>query len=155
MACKFTGGYPAIGDGGLSVGGSVTLGAGGGMFTLRDVGGTVTLRDAWGVVTRRGGGGIFLTAGRGGTLVGIAGLAMALSKILARSTMACCWASPNWENRSSGAGLVRASVRARAAMMAASKEDVLGHWELVWKEFHCLGSALSSSLGNIAMVMAW
>ena len=55
---------------------------------------------------------------------------MALSKILARLTMACCWASPNWENGAAGAGLVRASVRDRAAMMAASTEDVLGtgHW---------------------------
>ena len=44
--------------------------------------------------------------------------------------MACCWASPNWENGAAGAGLVRASVRARDAMMAASTEDVLGtgHW---------------------------
>ena len=100
------------------------------MFTLGDAGGTVTLGDAGVIVTRRGGGGIVLTAGRGGTLVGSAGLAMELSNILARSTMACCWASPNWENGAAGAGLVRASVRARAAIMAASTEDVLGtgHW---------------------------
>ena len=100
------------------------------MFTLGDVGGTVTLGDAGGVVTRRGGGGIVLTAVRGGTLVGSAGLAMALSKILARSTMACCWVSPNWENGAAGSGLMSASVGARAAMMAASTEDILGtgHW---------------------------
>ena len=63
-------------------------------------------------------------------MVGSAGLAMALPNILARSTMACCWASPNWENGAAGAGLVRASVSARTAMMAASTEDVLvtGHW---------------------------
>ena len=100
------------------------------MFTLGDSGGTVTLGDAGGIVTRRGGGGIVLTADCGVTLVGSAGLAMALSKILARSTMACCWASPNWENGAAGAGLVKASVRACAAMMAALTEDVLGtgHW---------------------------
>ena len=63
-------------------------------------------------------------------MIGSAGLVMAVSKILARSMMACCWASPNWENGSAGAGLVRASVKARAAKMAASTEDVLGteHW---------------------------
>ena len=90
MTSKCTGGDTVRGDGGLSVGGSVTLGAGGGMFTLGDAGGTVTLRDAGGIIMRRGGGGIVLTAGCGGTLVGSAGLAMALSKIFARSTMACC-----------------------------------------------------------------
>ena len=74
--------------------------------------------------------GIVLNAGCGGTLVESAGLEMALSKILARSMMACFWASPNWENGAAGAGLVRASVRSRDAMMAASTEDVLvtGHW---------------------------
>ena len=126
MTCKCTGGDTVRGDGGISVGGSVTLGAGGGMFTLGDAGGTVTLGDAGVIVTRRGGGGIFLTAGRGGTLVGSAGLALLLSNISARSTMACCWSSPNWENGAAGAGLVRASVRARAEMMAASTEDVVG-----------------------------
>ena len=90
MTCKFTGGGTVRGDGGLYVGGSVTLGAGGGMFTLRDAGGNVTLGDSGGIVTRRGGGGLVLTAGRRGTLVGSAGLAMALSNILARSTMTCC-----------------------------------------------------------------
>ena len=84
MTCRCTGGDTVRGDGGLSVGGSITLGAGGGMFTLGDDGGNVTLGDAGGIVTRRGGGGIVLTAGRGGTLVGSSGLAMALSKILAR-----------------------------------------------------------------------
>ena len=100
------------------------------MFTLVDAGRTVTLGDAGGIFTRMGGGGIVLTAGCGGTMIGSAGLSMALSKILARSTMACCWASPNWENGAAGAGLVKASVRARAAMMDASTEDVLGtgHW---------------------------
>ena len=29
-----------------------------------------------------------------------------------------------------------------------------GHWALVWKEFHCLGGALSSGLGNIETVAA-
>ena len=43
MTCKCTGGNTVRGDGGLSVGGSVTLRAGGVMFTLGDVGGTVTL----------------------------------------------------------------------------------------------------------------
>ena len=100
------------------------------MFTLEDVGGTVNLGYAGGIFTRRGGGGIVLTAGRGGMLVGSAGLAMALSKILEWSTMACCWALPNWENGAAGTGLVKASVRACAAMMAASEENVLGtgHW---------------------------
>ena len=100
------------------------------MFTLGDAGVNVTLRDAGGIVTRRGDGGIVLTAAYGGTMIGSAGLAIALSKILARPTMACCWASPNWENRAAGARLVRASFRARDAMMAASTEDVLGtgHW---------------------------
>ena len=78
MTYKCTGGEPVRGDGGLSVGGSFTLGAGGGMFTLGDVGGNVTLGDAGGIVTRRGGGGIVLTAGCGVTLVGVAGLAMAI-----------------------------------------------------------------------------
>ena len=119
MTFKCTGGDTVRGDGGLSVGGSVTLGAGGEMFTLGAVGGTVTLGDAGGIVTHRGGGGIVLTAGHGGTLVGSAGLAMELSNILARSTMACCWVLPNWENGAAGAGLMRASVRARAVMMAA------------------------------------
>ena len=130
MTCKCTGIDTVRGDGVLSVGVIVTLGAGGGMFTLGYDGGTVTLGDAGVIVTRRGSGGIVLTAGCGETMIGIAGLAMALSKLLARSTMACCWAFPNWENRAAGAGLVRASVRASAAMMDASTEDVLGagHW---------------------------
>ena len=130
MTCGCTGGDTVRGDGGLSVGGSVTLGVGGGMFTLGDVGGTVTLRDAGRIVTRRGGGGIVLTAGRWVTLVGSSGLAMVLSMILARSMMACCWVFPNWENVAAGAGLVRSSVRACAAMMAALTDDVLGtgHW---------------------------
>ena len=89
MACPCTGGDIVRGDGELSVGGSVTLGAGGGMLTLGDVGGTVTLRDAGVIVTRRGGGGIVLTAGCGGMMIVSAGLAMAISKILARSMMAC------------------------------------------------------------------
>ena len=97
MTCICTGRDTVVGDGGLSVGGIVTLGAGGGMFTLGDVGGTVTLGDAGGIVTRRGGGGIVLTVSCGVTMIGSAGLAMALSNILARSTMTCCWASPNWD----------------------------------------------------------
>ena len=61
---------------------------------------------------------------------GSAGFEMALSNILARSTIACCWASPNWTNMAAGAGLMRASVRARSATMAASTKDVFGtgHW---------------------------
>ena len=114
------------------------------MFTLVDVGGTVTLGDAGGIVAHRGGGGIVLTAGRGGTLVGSAGLAMALSKILARSTMACCWAFPNWENGDAVAGLMRASIRDRAAMMAASTEDVLGTGN--WCGKNCTVLAVRSSL---------
>ena len=130
MTFRCTGRDTVGGDGGLDVGGIFTLGADGGMFTLGDAVGTVTLGDAGGIFTRRGGGGIVLTAGCGGTMIGSAGLAMALSKILARSTMACCWASPNWENGTAGAGLVRASVRARAVMMAELTEDVFGtgHW---------------------------
>ena len=96
------------------------------MFTLGDVGGTATLGDAGGIFTRRNGGAVFLTAGCGGMMIGSAGLAMALSKIFARSTMACCWALPNWENRYAGAGLVRASVSYLSAMMAELTEDVLG-----------------------------
>ena len=98
----------------------------GGMFTLVDDEETVALGDSGVIVTRRGSGGIVLTTDCGGTIIGSAGLEMALSNILLRSTMACCWALPNWENGAAGAGLVRASVRARAAMMAASTEDVLG-----------------------------
>ena len=130
MTCRCTGGDTVRGDGGLSVGGSVTLGADGGMFNLGDTGGTVTLGYARGIVTHRGGGGIVLTAGCGGAMISSAGLVMALSKIFARSTMACCWTSPNWENGAAGAGLVRASVRACAAMMDAWMEDILGtgHW---------------------------
>ena len=97
MTRIWTGRDTVGGDGGLSVGVIVTLGAGGGMFTLGDAGGTVTLGDAGGIVTHRGGGGIVLTEGCGVTMIGSTGLVMALSKILVRSTMACCWASPNWE----------------------------------------------------------
>ena len=114
------------------------------MFTLGDVGGTVTLKDAGRIVTRRGGGGIVLAAGRRDTLVVSAGLAMALSKILARSTTACCWASPNWENGAAGAGLVSASVRARAATMAASTEDVFGTGH--WRGKNCTVLAVRSAL---------
>ena len=78
------------GDGGLDAGVIFILGADGGMFTLRDTGETVTLGDAGGIVTRRDGGVIIWTAGCGGTMMGSAGLSMALSNILARSTMACC-----------------------------------------------------------------
>ena len=144
MTCKCTGGDTVRDDGGLSVGGRVTLGAGGGMFTLGDAGGTATLGDAGGIVMSRDGGGIVLTSGRGGTLVGSEGLAMELSKILARSTMACCWASPNWEKGAAGAGLMRASVRARAAMMASSTEDVLGTGQ--WCGNNCTVLAVRSAL---------
>ena len=96
MTCRCTGRDTVRGDGGISVGGIVTLGDGGGMFTLVDDEETVALGDSGVIVTRRGSGGIVLTEGCRGTMIGIAGLAMALSKILARSTMACCWVLPNW-----------------------------------------------------------
>ena len=110
-----------------------------GKGTLRDIGGIVTLRDTGEIVTLGGTGGIFTlgdgggtvrTSGCEGTLMRSAGFEIELSNILARSTMACCWESPNWANGATGAGLVRASVRARAAMMAASTEEVFGtgHW---------------------------
>ena len=59
-------------------------------------------------------------------MLGSAGFAMVLSNISVRSTMACYWALPNWENVAAGAGLVRASVRARATAMNASTGDVFG-----------------------------
>ena len=43
LTCKCTGGDTVRGDGGLSIGGSVTLRAGEVIFTLGDVGGTITL----------------------------------------------------------------------------------------------------------------
>ena len=109
------------GDGGLDAGG---------IFTLGDAGGIVTLGDAGGIGTHSDGGVTFRNPGCGGTMMMSAGLAMVLSNILARSTMACCWALPNWANGAAGAGLVRASIRARVATMAASTEDVFGteHW---------------------------
>ena len=130
MTCRWTGRDTVVGDGGLDVGVIFTLRADGGMFTLGDAGGTVTLGDAGVIVTRRDGGVIVRTAVCVGTMMGSAVLAMALSNILARSTMACCWASPNWENGAAGTGLVSASVRARAVMIALLTEDVLGtgHW---------------------------
>ena len=110
--------------------GIFTLRAAGGMFTLGDAGVNVTLGDAGGIGTRGDAGVTVRTAGFRGTILGSVGFAMALSNILARSTMACCWGSPNWANGAAGDGLVRASVRARAATMAASTEDVFGtvHW---------------------------
>ena len=110
--------------------GIFTLGPAGGIFTIGDAGGTVTLRYSGGIGTLGGGGGTVRTAGFAGTILGSAVLAMAFSNILARSTMASCWAPQEWENGAAGAELVRASVRARAATMAASTEDVLGtgHW---------------------------
>ena len=107
-----------------------TLGAAGGMFTFVDAGGNITLGDAGVIAPHRDGGVTAWTTGCRGTMLGSAGLAMALSNILARSTMACCWESPNWENGAAGARLVRASVRARAATMAESTDDVFGtgHW---------------------------
>ena len=95
MPCICTGRDTVGGDGGISVRGIVTLEAGGGMFTLGDAGVAVTLGDAWGIFTRRGSGGIILTVGCEGMMFGSKGLAMALSNILARSTMTCCWASLN------------------------------------------------------------
>ena len=89
-----------------------------------------TLGDAGGIGTRGDGGVTVRTSDCGGMMLGSAELATALSNILARSTMACCWESPNWVNGAAGAGLVRASVRDRATIMAASTEDVFGtgHW---------------------------
>ena len=115
---------------GIDAGGIFTLGPDGVMLTFGDSGGTVTLGDAGGIVTRRDGDVIVRTAGCGGTMLGSARLAMSLSNILARSTMACCWESSNQENGAAGAGLVRAYVRALAVMIAASTEDVFGtgHW---------------------------
>ena len=100
------------------------------MFTLGDAGGAVTLGDA-GVIGTHGEGCVTVrTAGYGGPILGSAGFVMALANILARSMMACFWASPNWENGAAGAGLVRASVRARVATFAATTEDFFGtgHW---------------------------
>ena len=110
--------------------GIFTLGAARGIFTIGDAGGTVPLRDAGGIGTLGGGGGTVRTTGCAGTMLGSAGFAMAFSNISARSTMASCWASPEWANGAAGVELVRASVRARAATMAASTEDVFGtgHW---------------------------
>ena len=88
MTWEWTGRDTVGGDGGIDVGGIFTLGADGGMFTLGDVGGTVTLGDSGGVVTRRDGGVIVSTSGCRGTMIGSVGFAMALSNILARSTMA-------------------------------------------------------------------
>ena len=121
-----------------------TLGAAGGMFTLGDSGRTVTLGDSGGIGTLRDGGGIIRTAGFRGMMLGSAGFVMALLKISARSTIACCWASPNWANRAAGAGLVRASVRDRAAMMAASMGDVFGTG--IWCGNNCILLAVRSAL---------
>ena len=68
------------------------------MFTLGDDGITVTLREAGGIGTRRYGGVTVRATGCGGTMLGRAGLAMALSNNLERSTMDCCWASTKWAN---------------------------------------------------------
>ena len=114
-----------------------------GKGTLGDTGGNVILGDGGGNVRTAGCGGTTMgsaslgdsgrtvrTAVWGGTTMGSAGFAMAFSNMLERSTMDCFWASPNWANEAAGAGLARASVRARAATMAASTEEVLGtgHW---------------------------
>ena len=125
MKLGWTGKYTVGSDGRL-----VAFGDDGGVFTLRDAGGIVTLGDAGGIGSRRDGGVTVRTAVCGGVMLGSAGFAMALSNILARSTMACCWESPNWANGATGAGLVRDSVRARAATMAPSMEDFFGtgHW---------------------------
>ena len=66
------------GDRGIYAGGVFTLGADGGMFTLGDSGGTITLGYSGGIVTRRDGSVIICTAGCGGTMMGSAGLVMAL-----------------------------------------------------------------------------
>ena len=84
MTCRWTGRDTVGGNGGLDVGGIFTLRSDGGIFTLGDTGGTVTLRDAGGIFTRRDGGLFVQTEGCGGTLIGSAGLAMAISKTLAR-----------------------------------------------------------------------
>ena len=132
------------GDGGLDAGGIFTLGADEVMFTLGYAGGSVTLRDVGGGVTRRDGGVTVHTAGCGVTMMGSAFLAMVLSNILVRSTMACCWASPNWENGAAGSRLVRASVRDRAAMMAALTEDIFGTWN--WCGNNCTVLVVRSAM---------
>ena len=121
-----TGGIVTLGG----TGGIVDLRGTGGIFTLVCTGGIVTLGRNWGIVTLGGGGGTVRTAGYGETIMGRAGFAMALSDILARSTMAFCWGLPNWENGAAGAGLARASIRAHDVTMAASTEEVFGtgHW---------------------------
>ena len=100
------------------------------MFTLGDAGVTFTLGDSGGIVTRGDDGVTVRTASCGGAILGSSGFAMALSNSLARSTMACFWASPNWENGVAGDGLVRAYIMARASTMDALTEDVFGtgHW---------------------------
>ena len=62
--------------------------------------------------------------------------------------MACCWASLNWENGAAGDGLVRASIGARAVMMAASTEDVLGTGHWCGKNFTVLAVRLALVLGT-------
>ena len=79
-----------------------------------------------GGVTLIDGGGTVRTAGFGRMTMGSAGFVMALSNILARSTMACCWALPKWANGATGAGLVRASINACAATMSVLTEEVFG-----------------------------
>ena len=88
--------------------------------------GTGTLGGPGGNDTLGDGGGTARTADSGGTTMGSAGFAMVLSNISTRSTMAFCWASPNWANGATGAGLVRASINACAATMSVLTEEVFG-----------------------------
>ena len=118
------------------------------MFTLGDAGGTINLGDAGGIGTRGDISVTVRTAGCRVTMLGSAGFAMALSNISERSTMACCWASPNWANETAGAGLLRASVRAGAATVAALTEYVFGTGHWCGNNFTVLAVCLSLVFGT-------
>ena len=60
-----------------------------------------------------------------------------------------------------GVGVVCTAVLSSDEVLSGSRYDdgcidrgCFGHWEIVWKELHCLGGALSSGLGNIETVAA-
>ena len=114
------------------------------MFNLGDAGVNITLVDSGGIGTFGDGGGTVRTAGFRVRMLVSAGSAIALSNISARSIMACCWALTNWKNGVTCAGLVRASVRARAATITALSEDVFGTGH--WCEKNCTVLAVQSDL---------
>ena len=122
----------------------MAFGDAGGVLTLGDAGGILTLGDAGGIGTHGDGCVTVRNAGCRVTMLGGAGFAMALSNISVRSMMDCFWASPNWANGAACAGLVRASVRARAVTIAASSEDVLGTRN--WCGKNCTVLAMRSDL---------